>query len=82
MLTLPESERENFERLVRHQADKLAMKPTEFVRKVWYHEQAARFGEYVALTLAHELLPHAANATPIEQEPSGQVVEFVTEPQP
>ena len=28
----------------------------EYVRKVWYHQQAARLGEYVALTLVDLLL--------------------------
>ena len=30
-------------------------RPSAYVRKVWYHEQAARFCEYVALSLVKEL---------------------------
>lgn len=32
------------------------MKPTEYPRKVWYHEEAAKLSEYTAMVLMEELL--------------------------
>lgn len=57
MKEIPISERQRFENLLLGQAERYGLAPEEYLRKVWYHEEASRFGEYVAMTLLEELLP-------------------------
>jgi hypothetical protein len=52
---LPETEKRTFEAILSGQANKLGLEPQEYLRKIWYHEQAAQIGEYMALTLVDEL---------------------------
>jgi len=33
------------------------MTPADYLRKVWHHEQAVRFCDYIALTLVDQLMP-------------------------
>ena len=63
MTTIPKSERNRFETLLNAQAKRYGLRPDEYLRKVWYHEEAAKLGEYMAMVLLDELLPLA---TPIE----------------
>lgn len=56
MLKLPEAEREKFRTLVEGEAARYVLSVHEYLRKVWYHEAAARLGEYVALSLVDQLL--------------------------
>ena len=53
---LPETERVKFEAILYGQATNAGLEPQEYLRKIWYHEQAAKIGEYMALTLVDELL--------------------------
>ena len=55
MLQLPDSEKRLFINLVTAQARQIGMTPKEYIRKVWYHEQAARLGEFTALGLVEQL---------------------------
>lgn len=57
MITIPESERMAFETFLINQGRRLTLTPEEYLRKVWYHEQAARIGEYMAMVLLDLLLP-------------------------
>ena len=55
-IAVPSSEKERFLDVVGGEASRYKMDVREYVRKVWYHQQAARLGEYVALTLVDLLL--------------------------
>ena len=52
---IPDAEKKVFETIITGQANKLGLEPREYLRKIWYHEQAAQIGEYMALTLVDEL---------------------------
>ena len=56
MLRLPEQERTRFHSLIKGQAAGYGLEPDEYLRKIWYHEQASRIGEYVAMALLEDLL--------------------------
>ena len=56
MLKVPENERTRFDSFLHGQARQFGLNPTEYLRKVWYHEEASKLGEYVAMTLLDELL--------------------------
>jgi hypothetical protein len=66
--TLPVSERQRFENLLMGQAQKYGLEPSEYLKKVWYHEQASKLGEYIAMTLLEELLPLVPAVKPNEEE--------------
>lgn len=53
---IPIIERQKFENFVFGQAQKFNLTPEEYLRKVWYHEEAAKFGEFMAMTLLEQLL--------------------------
>lgn len=55
-MIIPEAEKRNFEVILSGQAKNVGLGVPEYLRKVWYHEQAAKIGEYMALTLVDELL--------------------------
>lgn len=57
MIAIPKSEQEKFENILYGQAQRFGLTPEEYLRKVWYHEEATRLGEYIAMTLLEELLP-------------------------
>ena len=57
MLTkIPESERVRFDSVLHGQAKQFGLDPTDYLRKVWHHEEASKLGEYVAMMLVDELL--------------------------
>ncbi|MBA7635901.1 hypothetical protein ES703_43511 [subsurface metagenome] len=56
MITIPKSEQERFEAILYGQAQNFGLTSEEYLRKVWYHEQATKLGEYVAMSLLEELL--------------------------
>lgn len=56
MIDIPKSEQERFEAILYGQAQNFGLTTEEYLRKVWYHEQATKLGEYVAMTLLEELL--------------------------
>lgn len=62
-MRIPDNERLRFESLLIGQAHRFGLSPDEYLRKVWYHEQASRLGEYVAMVLLEQLL---TIAPPIE----------------
>lgn len=66
MIRIPEQERLRFETLLLGQAQRFGLTPEEYLRKIWYHEEAARFGEYVAMVLLDQLLTLAPVAVPPE----------------
>ncbi len=53
---VPISERQKFENLLKVQAQRYDLAPEEYLRKVWYHEEASKLGEYVAMSLLEQLL--------------------------
>lgn len=57
MLSIPKSEKKKFEDILCGQAQRFGLTPEEYLRKVWYHEEASRLGEYVAMSLVDEILP-------------------------
>ena len=73
-MTMPESERIRFESYIRGQAERYDLTPEEYLRKIWYHEEAARIGEYMAMTLLEQLIPLA----PVDE--SGDEAEVEAEP--
>ena len=63
MNKVPDSERIRFENLMRGQSERFGLTSEDYLRKVWYHEQAARLGEYVAMLLLHQLLELGKDAS-------------------
>ena len=57
MHSIPLGERQKFENLLHGQAKRYGLSPENYLRKIWYHEEAARIGEYMAMTLLEQLLP-------------------------
>lgn len=56
VITLPDHEKARFDAHVRAYARQFDLTPEDYIRKVWYHENAARLGEYVAIVLVNELV--------------------------
>jgi hypothetical protein len=56
MLMLPMKERRLFEATVAGEAEHYGLRPDEYLRKIWYHQEAAKLGEYVASVLTEELV--------------------------
>lgn len=56
-MMIPDSERMRFESLMLAHADRFGMAPEEYLRKVWYHEEATKVGEFVAMSFLDELIP-------------------------
>lgn len=52
---IPDEERAHAENLIAGHAREFGMTPGYWLRKVWYHQQAAVLGEFVALLLKDEL---------------------------
>jgi len=70
---IPETERIKFENHLIGQAERFGLNPEAYLRKVWYHEEAARIGEYMAMMLLEQLLPLApVNITESELELDGE----------
>lgn len=62
MINIPDKEQKRFEGMLRRQAQEFGLSAEEYLRKVWYHEQASRLGEYTAIVLTNDLLelvPHS-----------------------
>ena len=57
MIRIPETEQEKFGAMLTKRAQEFGLTPEEYLRKIWYHETASRFGEYVAMVLLEQLLP-------------------------
>jgi hypothetical protein len=57
MINIPKGERTRFEDILRGKSHLYGLQPKEYLRNVWYHEEAAKLGEYMALSLLDELLP-------------------------
>jgi hypothetical protein len=56
LIEVPESERIRFDSLLHGQARLFGLNPTDYLRKIWYHEEASKLGEYVAMTLVDEAI--------------------------
>lgn len=50
------------------QAQRFGLTPEDYLRKIWYHEQASRLGEYIAMTLLEELLPLVPSVKSSEEQ--------------
>ncbi len=55
VVVVPESEKYRFEAIISAAASKYGLSTREYLRKIWYHEEAAKLGEYVALVLTEHL---------------------------
>ncbi len=53
---LPDEERMKFEQLIGVAASAYGFGAGDYLRKIWYHEQASVLGEYVALALVEKLV--------------------------
>lgn len=76
MVTIPDQEKARFEKLVIGQARRFGLTPEEYLRKVWYHEEASRLGEYIAMILLNQLLtlaPAPASEHGVEAKESTSV---------
>ena len=58
MIILPATERGRFEVTVNAEAKRYGLLASDYLRKIWYHEEAAKVGEYIASVFADELLRH------------------------
>ena len=67
MIAIPKSEQGKFENILCGQAQRFGLTPEEYLRKVWYHEEASKLGEYVAMMLLSQLLDLAPIAMPQEE---------------
>ncbi len=56
MTAIPQAEQNRFANIVKARASTYAMTPEDYLRKVWYHEEASKVGEFVALTMLEHLL--------------------------
>ena len=63
MIELPSAEKQAFFNLVAAQARQAGVSPRDYIRKIWYHEQAAKIGEYAALSLVEQLTTLIDNRT-------------------
>lgn len=68
MITIPQTEQDKFEAILTRRAGQFGLTPEEYLRKVWYHEEASRLGEYIALVLLEQLLPLAPKPIPENEE--------------
>ena len=68
-MNIPEAERLRFEDILQGQAQRFGLNTEDYLRKIWYHEMASRFGEYMALVLLDQLL----SITPIELDNRGMI---------
>lgn len=57
MVGIPENERARFEKLILGNAKVFGLTPEDYLRKVWYHEEASKVGEYIAMVFLDQLLP-------------------------
>lgn len=57
VIAIPETESDKFKSILLAQARHFGLTPEDYLRKIWYHEEASRFGEYIAMTLLEEVLP-------------------------
>ena len=64
---IPETERIKFQQIIGARAGQYGMAPEEYLRKIWYHQQAARLGEYVAGMLKNWLIGMAASGNRAEE---------------
>ena len=55
-MSIPNTESRKSNGLLLGQAARYKMTPYEYLHKVWYHEEAAKLGEYVAMTLLQQLV--------------------------
>ena len=56
MITIPKTEQERFSATLGGQARNFGLAPEDYLKKVWYHEQATKLGEYIAMVMLEELL--------------------------
>ena len=55
-MQMPVKEIMRCESVVAGQAERFGLSSEDYLRKVWYHEQAARIGEYLAMVLLDQVL--------------------------
>jgi len=68
MINIPKKERTKFETMLCGQAQGLGLDSQEYLRKVWYHEQASKLGEYTAMVLVNDLLELLPVSPIVEQK--------------
>ncbi|MBA7578392.1 hypothetical protein ES708_20254 [subsurface metagenome] len=55
-MMIPDGEYQRFKSFLKQAATLYGLTIDDYIKKVWYHEQAAKLGEYVALTLADKVI--------------------------
>ncbi len=55
-MMIPDGEYERFKSNVKAESARFGLTIDEYIKKVWYHEQAAKLGEYTALVLVDSLI--------------------------
>lgn len=55
-MMIPDGEYERFKSHVKAESSRYGLTLDDYLKKVWYHEQAAKLGEYVALWLMDIIL--------------------------
>ena len=56
MIQIPKTEQARFEAILTAQSQRFGLTAEEYLRKIWYHEEASRLGEYMAMRLVDDLL--------------------------
>ncbi len=70
MVSIPDVERTRFDSLLIGEANRIGLGVDEYLRKVWYHQQAAQLGEYVAMALLAQLLEIAPSNAAMGAQPA------------
>jgi len=55
-INLPDIEVIKFRKIAEARAKEYAMSAEEYLQKIWYHENAAKIGEHLAITFLGEML--------------------------
>jgi len=56
MTVIPDIEYERFKAFLKAEASRYSLTIDDYISKIWYHEQAAKCGEYMAICMKDILL--------------------------
>ena len=70
-MMVPQAERARFEALLTAQAGRFGLSSEDYLRKIWYHEEAVRLGEYVAGILVDQLIGLVQSLREVPKRSSG-----------
>lgn len=55
-MNVPKIEQVRFIKMIKGQSQQFGLSEQEYIQKVWYHENASKLGEYMAMNLAEQLV--------------------------